>query len=149
MATLEAAIGLAVEKHRGQKDKSGEAYILHPLRVMMRVREWGGPEEAQIVAVLHDVMEDCGVTAGDLRSMGFSEAVIRGIEAVTKQEREHGDAGYMAFVHRAAANPLGKWVKRADLEDNLDVRRNGVLTEKDATRLNRYLEAWRFLVRGG
>ena len=36
-------------------------------------------------------------------------------------------------------------VKIADLEDNMDIRRLDVLTEKDMKRLNRYLKAWRYL----
>ena len=47
MATLEKAIELAARAHAGQKDKQNFPYILHPLRVMMRVQD----EEAQMVAV--------------------------------------------------------------------------------------------------
>ena len=51
---LETAIQIAAEAHAGQKQKNGQPYILHPLRVMARV----STEEEQIVAVLHDVLED-------------------------------------------------------------------------------------------
>jgi (p)ppGpp synthase/HD superfamily hydrolase len=98
MSLLETAITLAVEKHRGQSDKSGEPYILHPLRVLMRVRELGGNEAAQCAAVLHDVVEDCNVSLDDLRAAGFSEATLRAIDAVTKRPAEHGDAGYAGFI---------------------------------------------------
>jgi hypothetical protein len=60
-AMLERAIEVAVVCHAGQVDKNGEAYILHPLRVMLAVREGGGSLEQQAAAVLHDVIEDCGV----------------------------------------------------------------------------------------
>jgi (p)ppGpp synthase/HD superfamily hydrolase len=53
MANIETALQIAVKAHEGQKDKSGEPYILHPLRAMQRVQG----EEAMIVAVLHDVIE--------------------------------------------------------------------------------------------
>lgn len=46
-AVLERAIELAVVSHAGQADKNGEAYILHPLRVMLAVRERGGTIEQQ------------------------------------------------------------------------------------------------------
>jgi len=49
MPSLEDAIALAVESHRGQKDKAGEPYILHPLRVMLRL-VWDGPEPAKIAS---------------------------------------------------------------------------------------------------
>ncbi len=52
---LEKAIKIAVEAHTGQVDKSGNPYILHPLRVMLSLNT----EEGRIVGVLHDVVEDC------------------------------------------------------------------------------------------
>jgi guanosine-3',5'-bis(diphosphate) 3'-pyrophosphohydrolase len=57
MATIEKALQIAAKAHEGQKDKEGLPYILHPLRVVHRVQG----EEAQIVAVLHDVIEDTSV----------------------------------------------------------------------------------------
>ena len=63
MATIEKALQIAAQAHEGQKDKEGQPYILHPLRVMSRVEG----EEAQIVAILHDVVEDTTVTLDDLR----------------------------------------------------------------------------------
>ncbi|MGZ7078608.1 MAG: GTP pyrophosphokinase, partial [Thermoanaerobaculia bacterium] len=63
MSTLERAIAIAAEKHAGQTDKAGAPYILHPLRVMLRV----STNDERITAVLHDVVEDCGVTLEDLR----------------------------------------------------------------------------------
>ena len=51
--TLEDAIAIAAVVHKGQVDKAGAPYILHPLRLMMRMP---GPE-AQIAAVLHDVLK--------------------------------------------------------------------------------------------
>jgi (p)ppGpp synthase/HD superfamily hydrolase len=58
MSTLETAIRIAVTAHVGQLDKGGAAYITHPLRLMAAV----DGEEAKIVAVLHDVVEDTAVT---------------------------------------------------------------------------------------
>jgi hypothetical protein len=44
-------------------------------------------------------------------------------------------------------NKIALKVKIADLEDNMDIRRLDVLTEKDMEKLNRYLRAWRYLTR--
>jgi len=52
---LQRAIEIAVEAHRGQLDKAGNLYVLHPLRVMMSL----DTEDEKIVGVLHDVVEDC------------------------------------------------------------------------------------------
>ena len=133
MSDLERAISIAVEAHRGQEDKAGQPYILHPLRVMLNC----ATELERIVAVLHDVIEDTPVSLDDLRREGFSEQVLDGVAAVTKAEHEE----YLAFVRRASANPLGRAVKRADLEDNLDVSRLPSLTPQDHERLDRYRRA--------
>ena len=60
---LEDAIALAVEAHRGQTDKVGQPYILHPLRVMFRCET----EHERMAAILHDVVEDCGISLDELR----------------------------------------------------------------------------------
>ena len=52
--TLERAIAIAAEAHTGQVDKAGAPYVLHPLRMMLRLAS----NEERIVAVLHDVCED-------------------------------------------------------------------------------------------
>lgn len=139
MATLGRAIAIAAEGHEGQKDKAGAPYILHPLRVMLAQRD----ADARIVAVLHDVLEDVkGWPPERLRAEGFSEAVVSGVVAVTKRPDEEGDENYEAFVRRAAAHPLGRVVKRADLLDNLDESRLvHPLSEKDQKRLARYRRA--------
>ena len=137
MSNLERAIAIAVEAHKGQKDKVGAVYILHPLRVMARVNT----EAEKIVAILHDVVEDTRWTFDDLRKEGFSEEVIAAIDCVTKREGE----AYEDFVKRAAPNPIARRVKIADLEDNMDVRRVETVTPKDAERWNKYLKAWQYL----
>jgi hypothetical protein len=86
-------------------------------------------------------VEDSGVTLDQLRSEGFSEAVIAGIDAVTKREGE----SYEDFVVRAKADPLGRRVKIADLEDNSDLRRLPQVTDRDRQRLEKYQRAMALL----
>jgi len=69
MATLERALQIAVQAHAGQRDKSGAACIFHPIRVMTRCTS----TEAQIVGLLHDVVEDTSVTFAELAGEGFSK----------------------------------------------------------------------------
>ena len=64
MATVEKAIEIAAKAHAGVKDKQGKPYILHPIRVMMGVEN----EATQIVAILHDVVEDTSVSMDDIRA---------------------------------------------------------------------------------
>jgi (p)ppGpp synthase/HD superfamily hydrolase len=131
--TLERAIAIAATAHEGQVDKGGNPYILHPLKVMLRVNTL----EERIVAVLHDVVEDCGISLDDLRKEGFSEAVLSALESVTKVPGE----SYETFVERAAQNPIGRVVKLADLEENSDLSRIAQPSWEDLERIEKYRRA--------
>ena len=128
---------IAVEAHKGQKDKSGEDYVFHPIRVAEKCKNIN----AKVVALLHDTIEDTDVTAEYLKNEGFPEEIISAVLSVTKQEGE----SYEDFVHRASENPIGKEVKIADLEDNMDIRRLKDITDEDVARLRKYLKAWNYL----
>ena len=136
--TLERAIEIAARTHAGQVDKGGAPYILHPLRVMLRV----APGAQQIVAVLHDVVEDSEVTFEDLAREGFAAEVIAGLRAVTKIEGE----SYEDFVARAALDPVGKAVKLADLMENSDLSRIAEPSQKDMERVEKYGRAIEYLM---
>ena len=138
---LERAIEIAVSAHKGQLDKAGAPYVLHPLRVMLSLTT----EDERIVGVLHDVVEDSEWTFDLLRAEGFSEEIIEALRSVTKVEGE----GYDAFAARARANPIGRKVKIADLTDNMDLRRISEPTDRDFERLKRYSRALAFLQREG
>ena len=131
--TLERAIAIAATAHAGQVDKGGAPYILHPLKVMLRMSSL----EERIVAVLHDVVEDCGISLEDLRKEGFSEEVLSAIESVTKVPGE----SYEDFVERAAQNPIGRVVKLADLEENSDLSRIVSPSWEDLERIEKYRRA--------
>jgi (p)ppGpp synthase/HD superfamily hydrolase len=131
VGTLERAISIAAEAHAGQVDKAGAPYVLHPLRMMLRLSS----TDERIVAVLHDVCEDCpGWTFERLRDEGFSDAIIEALRSVTKRDGED----YDAFVRRAAANSIGRSVKLADLHDNCDLSRIAVPSERDFQRIEKY-----------
>jgi len=137
MPDLEEAIRIAAEAHRGQKDSDGAPYLLHPLRVMLSVRT----DAERMAAVLHDVVEDTAWTLYDLRARGFPPEVLDAVDALTRRPGEE----YDAMVERAAAHPVARRVKLADLEDNLDLRRLDAVAADDVERLGRYLRAWRRL----
>nr|BFD41583.1 HD domain-containing protein [Pseudomonas sp. FFPRI_1] len=138
MSSLERAIALAAEAHAGQVDKGGAPYILHPLRVMLRLTQ----PAARIVAVLHDVLEDCPVTQEQLRDEGFSAEVLAALQALTKVEGED----YPAFIRRAGANPLARQVKLADLAENSDLSRIPEPGAEDLQRLEKYRQARHYLM---
>src|SRR3974390_293346 len=131
MSTLERAIIVAAEGRAGIKDKAGAPHILHPLRMMLGL---SSPDE-RIVAVLHDVCEDCpGWDFQRLRDEAFSDKIIAALDAVTKREGED----YEDF---AAANPIGRNVKLADLADDCDLSRIAEPTEADYQRIEKYQRA--------
>lgn len=134
---LEKAERIARMAHAEQKDKAGQDYISHPLRVSAKCTS----PKAKIVALLHDTIEDTWVTPDFLKEQGFDNEIVEAVLSVTR----HKDESYAQFVTRAAANNIGKEVKIADLEDNMDVRRLNDITEKDFARLCKYLHAWRYL----
>lgn len=127
---LEKAIEIAVEAHRGQLDKAGKIYILHPMRVMLR----GKNETEMIVGILHDVVEDTPVTLDMLRTEGFSEEVVNALSCLTKEKNE--DYGH--FIKRVLTNPLASQIKLYDIEDNLNRDRIPYPTPKDEARFEKY-----------
>ena len=135
---LEKAIKIAVDAHRGQVDKGGSPYILHPLRVMLSVNE-----QARVAAVLHDVIEDTELTIDDLHKQGIDEASLEAITSLTKQEGEHSkdEGGYAKFVERIMKNPLAREIKKADIKDNMNIDRIPNPTEKDYARVEKYKQA--------
>jgi (p)ppGpp synthase/HD superfamily hydrolase len=134
VGTLERAIAIAAEAHAGQVDKAGAPYVLHPLRIMLNVSS----TDERIVAVLHDVCEDCpGWTFDRLRGEGFPDHIIEALKSVTKRDGED----YEDFVRRAAANPIGRRVKLADMHDNSDLSRIAAPSERDFQRVEKYRRA--------
>lgn len=130
---LAEAIALAARLHAGTVDKAGAPYILHPLRVMQAVDS----DEDRIAAVLHDCVEDCGISLHEINAM-FGRAVSDAIDALTRRE----DESYEDFVLRCKANPIARRVKLADLEDNMNLDRLGrAPTVADLDRNRKYAAA--------
>ena len=135
---IEIALALALQAHQGQKDKGGKVYILHPLRLMMQFSD----ETLQIIAILHDVVEDSDITLEQLKEKGFKQEIIDALNTLTRQPNET----YKHFIQRVSENPLAIQVKLADLKDNLNTTRiSGDLSQKDLERLNKYRAALSFL----
>lgn len=130
MSTLERAIQIAAQAHAGQFDKAGQPYILHPLRVMLRVDS----ELERMAAVLHDVVEDTAVTLVELETEGFPPAVLHAVQALTKRPGETR----LEAAARAAQDPVALVVKLADNAENMDLSRMASPTASDFARLEEY-----------
>lgn len=140
--TLEDALILAAQKHRGQTDKAGQPYVFHPIRVMGNLGGSASDEE-KMAALFHDLVEDCGVSLDDLRRLGFPEAVVVAVDHLTKNPE--GERDYQKAIERAAQDPIARKVKIADLTDNMDLNRIAHPTAKDLARLEKYRLAKTYL----
>ena len=140
-ATVEDAVSIAAQAHRGQVDKAGAPYLLHPLRMMLRMTS----EAAMMAAVLHDVVEDTDWTLDRLRDEGLPEEVIEAVDCLTRRDGE----SYQEFVGRVRTNSIARQVKVADLEDNMNLLRISRLGAKDLERLEKYHRAWSMLTGEG
>jgi (p)ppGpp synthase/HD superfamily hydrolase len=132
MSFLEHAITIAVEAHKGQIDKAGKPYILHPLRLMFKMQL----ENEMIAAVLHDVVEDTSWTIEQLVSEGFTEEVLEAVKLLTHDKKMQ----YKKYVDAIKTNKIALKVKLADLEDNLDIKRIAHPKFKDYARIAEYLK---------
>lgn len=137
MSDLTTAIKIACDVHANQRDKAGESYILHPLRLMQRLKD----KNTMIVAVLHDVIEDSQYDLEFLRAQGFDESILEAVDAISKRKNE----SYKDFVERLSFNDMAVKVKIEDLKDNLDLTRLKNIDGKDLERIDKYHKALVFL----
>lgn len=123
MSLIIRARRFATKAHAGQTRKyTGESYIWHPVAVAGLVAMTDDASPAIVVAaLLHDVVEDCAVTLGEIRSE-FGPIITDLVNAVTDQSRpSDGNRAVRKAIdreHIAKASPSAKTIKLADLIDN-------------------------------
>ena len=141
---LSAAIAIAADAFVGKYDKSGEPYILHCLEVMKNVSKWED-DDLRIAAVLHDVLEDTSISAGDLKGVyGFNDRVISTVLAVTFK-KNCTDEEYMMQILKICENQDAIKVKMADLEHNSLILRMKGIDDKAMARTKKYHKAYYIL----
>lgn len=117
--TVDDAIIVAAAAHHGQRDKGrgSQPYVTHPMRVLATFDD----EVHQMIAVLHDAVEDSHgqVTIESLRRLGAPAVVVDAVEALTHPS----DEPRPDYLTRVKANPNALAVKRADICDNCDETR--------------------------
>ena len=137
MKLIETSLQIALRAYAGKTDKAGREYILHPLRVMAKMKT----DLERSAALLHDVLEDSDITAEELLAEGIPAEVVEAVRFLSKQEGED----YQDFVRRARQNRLAAAVKIADIEDNIDILRLASVDEHDLARIRKYHTAWHLL----
>jgi len=111
--TVEKCIRIAMDAHEGQRDRDGNAVILHPLIV----GSMGKTDAEKCVGFLHDVVEDTDVTFDDLRDEDVPEEIIEALQLCT-----HDDSlTYEEYVQRIidSGNMTAINVKLNDLHHNI------------------------------
>jgi (p)ppGpp synthase/HD superfamily hydrolase len=130
---------LARRAHAGQVDKAGRDYFDAHLTPIAEAAAVFGPA-AEAAGWLHDILEDTDVEADGLVAQGVDVEVVAAVESVTRR----ADETYEQLIDRAAAHPLGRFVKLVDNAWN--ITSNPVLAALDAERAasmlrDRYLPA--------
>jgi (p)ppGpp synthase/HD superfamily hydrolase len=138
MTLLEKSIAFAVEAHKGQLDKIGEMYFLHPIRVMCDCNTM----IEKVVAILHDVVEDTSATLEDIRNLcggeTIADTIVDAVDALTKRKGEE----YETYLMRVKANPIALSVKLADIRDNMSpIRQYRLPMEKQIALKAKYMKA--------
>lgn len=134
---VKLAYKIAKRAHKGQVDKAGAPYILHPETVASFVTK----DNEKIVAYLHDVIEDTSYQLSDLEEAGFSHEIIKAVDLLTRKAGQ----SYKQYLKLVKTNELARTVKLADLKHNSDLSRLSHVTKKDIERLKKYQDAITFL----
>ena len=132
------ALRISFDAHKDQVDKTGIPYVYHPFCVAEKLHT----EYEVCTALLHDVVEDTGITLDDLRAAGFPEDVTDALALLT-----HDDSvSYTDYVKARKQNPIARAVKLADLEHNSDVSRLDAIDDRIRARLDKYAAAREYLL---
>ena len=146
---LQIAYEIAHKAFANKIDKGGHPYLNHigivaePFtREEMEYNNKFHNKDLEIVAVLHDLLEDCEDWSIErLRDLGFSEDVLEALIAITKTKKE----SYSDYIERVTKNDYAIQVKIADLEHNMDITRLKTLTSTDIKRIEKYHKAYMYL----
>ena len=136
MNKMSLALHLASEWHDGQTDLNDNPYILHPLTLAMQFKD---KEDLFCVAMLHDVVEDCGISLKTICD-NFGDKIAEGVDVLTHKK---GDR-YVDYIANIKFTPW-EVIKLADLKHNMDVLRYKELNEKDCFRLQKYIYSYKYL----
>jgi len=139
-ARLNAALLIAASALLNKTDRYGNDYAPHYLRVAF---DGTLSNTKRIIGILHDVVEDSDWTLDDLREVGFSERIVRGVDSVTKKPEEK----YFDFIERNSTCDDGIDVKIKDLRDNTSLTRNeALMNAREITKSQVYIISYQYLV---
>ena len=128
---------------RDKTDLAGKPYTNHIYRVFESVESYGPNGETKIIAILHDLLEDCPEWNQDVLRHFFPDSVVDAVQTLTKRKGEE----YFDYIKRIISYDVqyAKYVKLADLKDNMDLTRLDTITDKDLERVKKYHQAYKML----
>ncbi|MCP2258390.1 GTP pyrophosphokinase [Streptoalloteichus tenebrarius] len=143
LALLQRAYDVAEERHRGQRRKSGDPYITHPLAVATILAELGMDTTTLVAALLHDTVEDTDYSLDQMRA-DFGDEVAHLVDGVTKLDKVKLGAAAEAetirkMVIAMARDPRVLVIKLADRLHNMRTMRF-LPPEKQARKARETLE---------
>jgi guanosine-3',5'-bis(diphosphate) 3'-pyrophosphohydrolase len=146
------AASYAAQRHTGQtrKGERGEPYINHPLEVANLIANIGGINDINVLmaAILHDVVEDCGVTSDELRLL-FGDAVAGYVLEVTDDKSlEKAERKRRQVEHAPYLSPGAKLLKLADKISNITDITNSPPADWTIERRREYID-WGMAVVAG
>lgn len=125
------------ERHKGQVDKAGKDYVLHPMSVALNMPDL----TTMIIALGHDLLEDTATTKNELYTL-FNVEIVEAIGVLTKPEGME----YFEYLDRVLENKLACTVKLGDLHHNCCISRLPFVTEKDKERVVKYKKAQQIIL---
>ena len=128
MTELEIANNLVNYYFKDKKDKGGHPYIEH----LYYVSSKGRNEMEQIIGLLHDILEDTKITPTNILESGISKEIVEAIYLLTKDE----NMPYSDYITNLiySGNESVLYIKKVDMEHNMDLSRIVPITEKDIKR---------------
>ena len=131
------------EAFKNKVDKGGNQYLDHMKRIVYYMNEnsYTEDEELNCIAILHDLIEDCEEWKISNLIPLFTERIITAVDILTKKEKQ----SYNNYLELIASNRDAVFVKLYDLKDNMDITRLNEVTNMDTRRLDKYLQAHKYL----
>ncbi len=139
----ERSLKLVEYLFRNKKDKEGEPYINHLLRVSNKLSN----SNTKVAGLLHDTVEDTKVTFDDLKQLGFNDEIIKLVKLVTNDKTNIvlSKKAWLENYHNKITKILESnnveaiKLKYSDMSDNFNQERLSKLDEKTKTHLvNKY-----------
>ena len=131
---IETALKIIEKAFSGKVDKAGKPYIDHLKRVASKC----STPYVKVVALLHDLLEDCPAWNETSLRCFFSDNIVDSVVVLTRRS----DKTYYDYITSVLDDTWAIEVKRADLEDNMDITRLPELTKNDLDRLSKYHKAY-------